>query len=30
MAQPRCAEEAPQPRQIAPEQQVACHFATPV
>ncbi|MDH1302678.1 dipeptide ABC transporter ATP-binding protein [Achromobacter sp. GD03932] len=30
MAQPRCAEEAPQPRQIAPEQQVACHFATPL
>ncbi len=28
MAQPRCAEEAPQPRLIAPEQQVACHFAT--
>ncbi|AVJ26628.1 ABC transporter ATP-binding protein [Achromobacter spanius] len=27
MAQPRCAEEAPQPRQIAAEQQVACHFA---
>ena len=27
MAQPRCAEEAPQPRQVAAEQQVACHFA---
>ncbi|KQZ99100.1 ABC transporter ATP-binding protein [Achromobacter sp. Root565] len=27
MAQPRCAEETPQPRQIATEQQVACHFA---
>ena len=27
MAQPRCAEETPQPRQVAPEQQVACHFA---
>ncbi|MGE8686594.1 MAG: ABC transporter ATP-binding protein [Achromobacter sp.] len=27
MAQPRCAEETPQPRHIAPEQQVACHFA---
>jgi oligopeptide/dipeptide ABC transporter ATP-binding protein len=27
MAQPRCAEEAPLPREVAPEQQVACHFA---
>ncbi|WP_313693765.1 ABC transporter ATP-binding protein [Achromobacter mucicolens] len=27
MAQPRCAEETPQPRQVAAEQQVACHFA---
>ncbi len=27
MAQPRCAEEPPQPRQVAAEQQVACHFA---
>lgn len=27
MAQPRCAEEAPQPRQVAAEHQVACHFA---
>lgn len=26
-AQPRCAEETPQPRQVANEQQVACHFA---
>ncbi|WP_258128868.1 ABC transporter ATP-binding protein [Achromobacter anxifer] len=30
MAQPRCAEETPQPRQIAPDQQVACHFAAPI
>lgn len=27
MAQQRCAEETPQPRQVAAEQQVACHFA---
>jgi oligopeptide/dipeptide ABC transporter ATP-binding protein len=27
MAQPRCAQETPPPRHIAPEQQVACHFA---
>ena len=27
MAQPRCAEETPLPREVAPEQQVACHFA---
>lgn len=27
MAQPRCAEETPLPRMIAPEQEVACHFA---
>ncbi|WP_313622150.1 dipeptide ABC transporter ATP-binding protein [Achromobacter sp.] len=27
MAQPRCAEEVPLPRQVAAEQQVACHFA---
>ncbi len=27
MAQPRCAEETPLPRQVAAEQQVACHFA---
>lgn len=27
IAQPRCAEETPLPREVAPEQQVACHFA---
>jgi oligopeptide/dipeptide ABC transporter ATP-binding protein len=27
MAQARCAEETPLPRMIAPEQEVACHFA---
>jgi len=27
MAQPRCAEETPLPRMVAPGQEVACHFA---